>query len=220
MNKIIIVGGGKGGVGKSAVTLGVVDFLLTKGEQVVLVETDDSNPDTYKALKEIIKCELCNLDTEDGFITLAGVVENNNEANIVVNTAARNTKGIINHGGILNDTCAELKRELVMLWVMGRARDSVELLADFLDSKQAYTSTHAVLNTYFGTVDKFVRFESSEYKKAVSGVVVFPELNDMISDKLNDKRFALSNTEGLSIAERSVLGRYRNAIADAFKVVI
>lgn len=220
MNKIIMVGGGKGGVGKSAVTIGVVDLLLTKGEQVVLVETDDSNPDTYKPLIKIIPCEICNLDREEGFIKLAGVVENNKSAVIVVNTAARNTEGIIMHGGILTDTCAEMKRELVMLWVIGRARDCVELLADFLDSKQAYTSTHAVLNTYFGAVDKFARFHNSEYKKEVNGVVVFPELNDLVADKINDNRFALSNATGLSIAERSVLGRYRNAIAETFKGVV
>ena len=35
MNKIIMVGGGKGGVGKSTVVFSVVDFLLTKNEKVL-----------------------------------------------------------------------------------------------------------------------------------------------------------------------------------------
>ena len=50
MNKIILVGGGKGGVGKSTVVFAVVDLLLSHGKNVVLVESDDSNPDTHKAL--------------------------------------------------------------------------------------------------------------------------------------------------------------------------
>ena len=71
MNKIIMVGGGKGGVGKSTVVFSVVDFLLSKGEKIVLVETDDSNPDTYKSLNKLVTSELCNLDAEETFMTVS-----------------------------------------------------------------------------------------------------------------------------------------------------
>ena len=55
MAHIIAIANQKGGVGKSTVVFSVVDFLLSKGEQVVLIESDDSNPDTYKILKELIE---------------------------------------------------------------------------------------------------------------------------------------------------------------------
>jgi len=51
-NKVIIVGGGKGGVGKSTVTLAIVDTLLAADQPVLLVESDDSNPDVFKALND------------------------------------------------------------------------------------------------------------------------------------------------------------------------
>lgn len=221
MNKIIMVGGGKGGVGKSTVVFSVVDFLLTKGEQVVLIESDDSNPDTYKSLNKLVKSELCNLDTEEGFIKLGGIIEVNNDACIVVNTAARATTSIVKHGGILTDVVSELGRELIMLWPMNRQRDSIELLRLFLDGTRNYSATYALLNTYFGSAEKFSRFQASKQKDRVDGTLIFPELNDLVSDKLIDNRLALSNAESvLSIAERSALRRYREAANSVLEVLL
>ena len=221
MNKVIMVGGGKGGVGKSTVVISVIDLLLSKGEQVVLVESDDSNPDTYKSLNKMVKSELCNLDTEEGFIKLGGIIESNGDACIVVNTAARATSSIIEHGGILSDVTNELGRELVMLWPINRHRDSIELLKSFLDGTSGYSATYALINTYFGAPDKFSRFKGSKQKDRVKDTLVFPELNDLVSDKLNDNRLALSNAETiLSIAERSALRRYREAANGALEVLL
>ena len=220
MNKIIMIGGGKGGVGKSTVVFSVVDLLLSKGEQVVLIESDDSNPDTYKTLKNLITSELCNLDTEEGFIKLGGIIEANKDACIVVNTAARATSSIVEHGGILSDVVKELGRELVMLWPMNRQRDSIELLKSFLDGTSGYSATYALLNTYFGVAEKFSRFQTSKQKDRVTGTLIFPELNDLVSDKLIDNRLALSNAESvLSIAERSALRRYRESANGVLGVI-
>jgi len=40
---IYLVGGSKGGVGKSMVTMALIDYLECSGESVVLIETDTSN---------------------------------------------------------------------------------------------------------------------------------------------------------------------------------
>lgn len=220
MNKIVMVGGGKGGVGKSTVVFSVVDLLLLKGEQVVLIESDDSNPDTYKSLNKLVTSELCNLDTEEGFIKLGGIIEANKDACIVVNTAARATNSIVEHSVILSDVVKELGRELVMLWPMNRQRDSIELLKSFLDGTNGYSATYALLNTYFGVTEKFSRFQTSKQKDRVTGTLVFPELNDLVSDKLIDNRLTFSNAESvLSIAERSALRRFREAANGALGVI-
>lgn len=222
MNKIIFVGGGRGGVGKSMVTIAVVDVLMMRGEKVLLVESDDSNPDVYKALNELVPSAIQNLDGEDGYMGLSNIIKKNPDACIVVNTAARATNGIIKHGGIVSNTAKELKRELVMLWAMNRQRDSIELLRDVLGvTEKGWSATYAVLNTYFGAPEKFMSFNNSKQKERVKGVVVFPELNDMVADKLNDERLALSNAEsGMTIAERSVLARFRKAANEAFSGVL
>lgn len=222
MSKIIFVGGGKGGVGKSIVTMATIDALLARGETVMLVESDDSNPDVYKALNEIVQSAVLNLDGEDGYLNLSNIIEANPTAFVVVNTAARATSAIVKHGGIIADTAKQLNRELVMLWTMNRQRDSVELLREFLDGmSEEFTATHAVLNSYWGGAEKFMRYKNSRQKTRVTSTVTFPELNDMVSDKLNDNRLALSNAEnGMTIAERSVLSRFRKAAVEALNGVI
>lgn len=220
-NKVIIVGGGKGGVGKSMVTLGIVDTLLAKGEQVVLVEADDSNPDTYKTLSKLVTSAICNIDDEDGYVALGNIIEANKTAYVVVNSPARATKGLIKYGSILADVVAEQQRELVMLWPINRQRDSLELLKAFLDGTVGYSASYVLKNTYFGATEKFSRFDGSEQKNRVTGTIDYPELNDLLADKINDNRLAFSNaSEGLTIAERSVLTRFRNAVQSAFEVVL
>ena len=220
-NKIIIVGGGKGGVGKSMVTLGVVDALIASGKQVVLVESDDSNPDTHKALNSLVTSAICNLDAEDGYMALGDIIEKNEDAYVVVNSAARATKGIIKHGGIIADVVAEQGRELVMLWPINRQRDSVELLKEFMDGSVGYTATYVLKNTYFGAPEKFSRYDASTQKKRVTGTLEYPELNDLLTDKIMDERRAFSNADsGLTISERSVLNRFRTAVQKAFEVVL
>ena len=50
--RIYWVGGSKGGVGKSMMTLATVDHLLEQRANVLLVECDTSNPDVWKAFKD------------------------------------------------------------------------------------------------------------------------------------------------------------------------
>lgn len=222
MCKVVIIGGGKGGVGKSAVTMGVVDTLSQRGEKVIVVESDDSNPDVFKAINKILPCHVINIDIEDGYIALCNLIEKNPDSWVVVNTPARATDPIMKHGAILGDTCKELGRELVMLWPINRQRDSLELLRKMMDNTEGvFTSTFVVVNTYWGTPEKFARYNTSKTKERATGTVIFPELNDLVADKLNDTRLALSNAaEGLSIAERSALNRYRTAIKSGFDGVL
>lgn len=220
MSKVIVIGGGKGGVGKTTVTLAVVDTLAERGEDVLLIESDDSNPDAYKALNAVVPCEICNLDTQEGYIRLGGFIEANQSANIIINTAARATRGIVEHGGILADVTRELGRELVMLWPINRQRDSIELLREFLDGADGYASTYVLLNTYFGAAEKFSRYSASKQKDRVTGTLVFPELNDLVSDKLIDNRLAFGNAdEKLTIAERSALSRFRKSAMETLGVL-
>jgi len=187
VSKIILSGGGKGGVGKTAVTLGVVDFLLSKGKDVVLVETDDSNPDAYKALNSIVTSEVCGMDTEKGYLEFGRIIEKYPKSYVVVNTAARNKVQLQKFGKYLSDAAAEAQRELIMLWVINRQRDGIELLDDFLNLNYPFTATHAVKNLYWGEEEDFVLFNKSNVKKRIGKTIVFPSLNDLIADKINVK---------------------------------
>lgn len=187
MNKIVIVGGGKGGVGKSMVTIGVVDMLLSAGKKVVVVESDESNPDVYKVMSglanglanEQMRSEICNLDNEEGYIRLGNLIEASPDSYVVVNTAARATNGLLRYGGIVVDTARELNRDVIMLWPINRQRDSLELLSTFMENVDGYRGVYVMKNTYFGEPSKFVRYDNSKIRTRVTGTVNFPELNDV-----------------------------------------
>ncbi len=219
-NKVIIVGGGKGGVGKSTVSVALLDMLKTEQRNVVYVETDDSNPDVYKMVNGSVKSEVCNLDNEGGFLKLGGIIEANKDCCIVVNTAARATEQIIEHGYMITETATEVGMEAVMLWPINRQRDCLELLKSFVDKASGYKATHVIVNQYFGSADKFALYNGSKLKGQVE-TIIFPELNDLVADKITTERIALwENTKKFSIAERSVLSRYRTQATEALKVVL
>jgi hypothetical protein len=198
----------------------LLDALLQAEHKPVYVETDDSNPDVYKAVNELVTSELCNIDDESGWVKLGGIIEAHPKACIVVNTAARATDSIVEHGSILVDVATELSRDLVMVWPLNRQRDGLELLKNFLDAEQGYAATYALLNTYFGKEDKFVRYSSGKLKGRVTDTIVFPELNDLVADRINDSRLSLWNTgDGFSIAERSALSKYRHAVRVALEPI-
>ncbi len=222
MNKVIVVGGGKGGVGKTTIAMGVADLLISKGENVVLVESDKENSDAYFALEKVTKSIICDLAEVRGWELLGNEIEANPNSCFVVNTASGATKDIKANGHLLTDVADELKRDLIMLWPINRQRDCLELLNKFFetDSAKKYTATYAVKNMYFGDSHKFARFDNSNVKKKVTGTIDMPELYDMLADKIIDNRFAFSNATGLSIVERSILAKFRTDVEKAFNEML
>ena len=80
MNKpIYVVGGSKGGVGKSLVTMALVHFLKENDDEVFLIDADTSNPDVLKSYEEEVTCKLVNLDDADGWIQFVNVCDEHRE---------------------------------------------------------------------------------------------------------------------------------------------
>lgn len=146
---IYLIGGSKGGVGKTLVTMAAVDYLEAKQDSVLLIESDTSNPDVWKAYRNRVPTEWVNLDEADGWIQLVNTCESQPDSVVVINTAARNNKGVSAYGATLNSTLVELNRNLVTLWVINRQRDSLELLWDYMDALPNAV-VHVVRNGYFG----------------------------------------------------------------------
>ena len=99
---IFYVGGGKGGVGKSMVSLTLIQFLIDKfgdSKTIYLVETDESNPDVGRVYKGKIPITNVILDeNQKGWILMAGIIENSFDTIFVINSAARSNMGIRKNG--------------------------------------------------------------------------------------------------------------------------
>ena len=211
---IYIIGGSKGGVGKSLVSAGMIDTLQSRNENILLIESDTSNPDVWKMYKNEIKAELVDLDDVSGWIDLVNICDQHPLAVVVVNTAARNNKGVTAYGETLNNTLEELNRKLVTLWVINRQRDSLELLKEYMDAL-AQSTIHVIRNAYFGDERKFELYNGSNTKKMVEDAkgksLTFPDLADRVSDDLYSKRLSISIAlKELPIGNRAELTRWRN----------
>lgn len=219
--RIILSAGGKGGVGKSTVTIGLIDALLEDGDKPVLVESDTSNPDVWKMYGEALDHKLINLDTVDGWIDLVNYAAEMGGRTLVVNTAARNNEGLEKFGQMLRDSLPELDRELVTLWVINRQRDSLELLKAFREAMPD-TTVHVFRNGYFGEEHKFELYNGSklrdEIEEAGGRSYLFPDLADRVSDDLFSKRMTVhAALKELPIGNRAELRRWRDATREVIR---
>ncbi|OTP70408.1 nucleotide-binding protein [Caballeronia sordidicola] len=224
---IYLIGGSKGGVGKTIVTMATIDYLQSRGETVLLIESDTSNPDVYKAYEQSTRAELLDLDEADGWIQLVNFCDAEPESVVVVNTAARNNKGVSAYGETLNSTLAELKRKLVTLWVINRQRDSLELLKQYRDAfpHSANTAVHVVRNGYFGDELKFELYNGSKVREAIEECgglsVTFPDLADRVSDDFYSNRMSIARAaQELPIGNRAELNRWRSEVKKSLQGMI
>ena len=213
-NTIFLVGGGKGGVGKSLMSMALLDFLHTMGRRPFLVETDTSVPDVFKSYGDAIGGEPVNLDEREGWIDLVNLVESRRESTFVINTGARNQTGISNFGRTLSKALPELDRALVVFWMIDRKRESLELLADFREAIPE-AEVHVVRNMYLGAEKKFELYNGSKMRADIESrggrSLNLPELADRVTDAMNKGRLTIERALGeLSLGDRMELERWRD----------
>ncbi len=227
MNTLYLCAGDKGGTGKSMVATALIDAFLQRGIEPLLVETDTANPDVFKSYGERIQCVALSLDEADGWIQLINAIDQARGIPVVVNTAARNGIGVARYGATLRSTLGELDRKLVTLWIINRQRDSLELLADYLEAMPvgAEHVTHVLRNLYFGAFEKFQLYNGSDLKKRIeeSGgkTLDFPDLADRVADQLATERLTIQGAlDAMPLGHRAELIRWRNETFKALSQVM
>ena len=189
---IFYVGGGKGGVGKSMVSLTLIQFLIDRfgdSKTIHLVETDESNPDVGRVYKGKIPITNVILDEDEkGWILMAGIIENSSDTLFVINSAARSNMGIRKNGrnfaAVLES--GRVPYNFVTLWPMNRQKDSIMLLEDFLNYV-FFGPVYPIRNNYFGGADEFALYakyleKSNKLYERITTTLDFPALADIIAD--------------------------------------
>ena len=217
MLKIYYVGGSKGGVGKSFMSIALTDYLARhKQKNVMLLETDTSNPDVGKTFSkdDTVEVVTLQLDDVDGWIELVNLCDKTDK-DIIVNSAARSNESIAKFSGTLTESLSELKRELVTFWIINRQRDSIELLKKYMEVVTV-GSLHVVRNTYYGDPQKFEMFNNSKLRAEAEqrGVTMdFPDLADRVADDLYSNRLTVAAAlEALPLGSRAELKRWRSFV--------
>jgi short-subunit dehydrogenase involved in D-alanine esterification of teichoic acids len=221
---IYIVGGGKGGVGKSMLAMALIDHLAKLGKKIILIESDTANPDVWKSYKDRVNTALCDLDDAEGWMNFVALCDENRECTLVVNAAARNTAGVQKYGDLLNSALEELQRKLTTFWVINRQRDTLEMLKMYTE-KMSNSRVHVVRNLVFGKEHHFDLFNASKIKIAIESgggkALNFPDLADRVADALYSERMSIEKASlEMPIGNRAELLRWRNEVAKMFDEVI
>jgi hypothetical protein len=221
---IYLIGGSKGGVGKSMVTMALVDYLQEHNAPILLIESDTSNPDVAKTHNNTAQIELINLDEAEGWIELVNLCDNKQDSLVIINSAARNSEGVTTYGEILNNSLSKLNRKLITLWVINRQRDSLELLKEYM-AAMPESIIHVVRNGHFGEEKKFEIYNQSTIRTQVEGrggkSITFPDLADRVSDDIYNKRLSIAEAlKELPIGNRAELNRWQNQFRKVFETVV
>jgi len=187
--QLILIGGSKGGVGKSLLTMTVLDYLTSKGEAPFLIETDNSNPDTFKTYKNAVQGTVLDLDNVDGWLELLNYCAYSNHRVIVINTAARNNAAVAQFGERLMLGLAELPISLTTLWVINTQLDSLELLKQYR-AALPLGAVHVVRNEFHGS--NFALYDDSELRADIEAhggqSLTMPKLAERVTQELYGKQ--------------------------------
>ncbi|VFR81073.1 MOBD protein [plant metagenome] len=178
----------------------------------------------YKMYVDELETRLFDLDTADGWIDLVNTCDEHKDHTVVINTAARNNKGVAAYSQTLKNTLKELERELVTFWVINRQRDSVELLKEYMEELPD-TRVHVVRNGHYGEEKKFELYNDSKLRKQVEDAgglsLTFPDLADRVSDGLYSQRLSIrAALETMPIGNRAELQRWRAAAQKMFEATL
>jgi hypothetical protein len=220
--RMILVGSGKGGCGKTVVSMALLDHLVSSNVPVQLVETDTSNPDVAKAYKATVDTELINLDVEDGWIVLLNLCERLSllekvpGRTIVVNTGSRNNDALNRFGHLLAASLEDLSIELVTVWVIDGNRDCLELLHEYLKLFPS-TRVHVVRNAHCART--FELYDSGKTREVVEGrggqSLTLPALAERVMQTINRARLtfaAAAASDELQFGHKQVLMKWRREV--------
>jgi len=169
--KIIFSDGGKGGVGKSMVSISIVDYLLAKGEAPFVIDADVTNPDVARLFQDhpICMTETYDLRETQEWMQLLETVEtiSNEIMTIVVNLPA--SFDFKDHIKTAVSVLDDLDYKIRTFFTINRQSDSLNLLGESLVSGSLFYSDDkiVVLNGLFGTEDQFTRFHESKIKRSL-----------------------------------------------------
>ncbi len=210
MKTIYLIGGEKGGVGKSMLTLSITE-LLRQDKHVLVVDGDESNPDVFKSLDksapENVSAVTVNLDDQSGWQALIEHLPNC-AGPVVVNTPARYRKVADKYFDYLTIAADEHGYKIKVLWPINRQRDGLVQLVSAMSGYLNGLPVWIVRNLYFGDVEKFVLLESSKVKDQVTGIINLPDLSDTVTDKIYSQRIGFSDNDKFGYAERIAIQRY------------
>lgn len=212
MTNIHLIGGEKGGVGKSVVARVLAQFMIDKNIPFVGFDTDRSHSSLLRFYSDFASPML--IDSYESLDTMVELAAENRDERILVDLAAQTHERLVkwmDESGVL-EALNDHGLSLAYWHVMDSGKDSVSLLKNLFDRFGSRLNYVLVLNQLRG--DNFELFEKSVEKAQADGlrakIVSLKRLNqDAIAriDSENSSFWAAQqrspeNRKGLGILQR------------------
>lgn len=200
----------------------LIDLLLRLGEDVIVVDSDRSNPDVYTTYKSQAECSCVTqkLEDEDDAVEFSEIVEQHADSHLILNVPAGDKFNVCVQN--ISDVCIDLKRELITLFVIGSDYYSVQQLADYCEC-YGTSQVFVVVNSHFGDESKFDIYHNSNVKKTVE-TITFPKLAGAVASKIRNNFLSFSmgmeDKNILNAGARQFLFRYRENVKNCFSPML
>ncbi len=179
--------GGKGGVGKS-VTCGLkISSLLEDKKDVVLIETDTSNPDVFGAYQNECTGILQEIDSESGWAQFLTLMQKHKDKDIVINCGARNQKTISNFGKTIELISEREKIDYKVMWTINTDIDSLLLLDEYRKTIPL-SKICLVKNGRWGSEGEFDVYNKSKIKNEIENEIYLPKFLKNVAKTFASKR--------------------------------
>ena len=167
--RVIWVTGGKGGVGKSTFSRGLLDVLLDADVKVAPFDGDPTNSQLFRHYQGVGNgVQRIELDVQGEADALINQMADQKADVFLVDVAAGGSQTLLNLEndiGLLS-TASMLGYRVTVVSVLSRIKDSVNLLKATLEMTADFDVDHvAVKNLYFGKENRFLLFDGSKTKQ-------------------------------------------------------
>jgi hypothetical protein len=212
MNKIHLIGGEKGGVGKSVVARVVAQYMIDKNIPFLGFDTDRSHGSLLRFYGDYASPVVA--DRYESLDTIVEAAAEHPDKRVLVDLAAQTHEALVkwmDESGVL-EAADELQVAFRYWHVMDTGKDSVDLLKKLLDRFGARLNYVIVLNQLRG--EDFAIFEQSGERERLPGpnacVITLKRLHDAVMTKIDAgstsfwaaQNRSVTNVKGLGLLER------------------
>jgi hypothetical protein len=229
MNKLHLIGGEKGGVGKSVVARIVAQYLIDKNIPFLGFDTDRSHGSLLRFYTDYASPVV--VDSYESLDTIVEAAVEHPDKRVLVDLAAQTHEPLVkwmDDSGVL-ETAGELQVSFYYWHVMDSGKDSVDLLKKLLDRFGTRLNYVIVLNQLRG--DNFEIFNQSGERERVLGpngrIITIKRLHEPIINKIDAgstsfwaaKNKSVTDTKGLGLLERQRVKLWLNSAYEQMDTV-
>ena len=165
---IFLVTGSKHGVGRSILSMALLNHLKQAGQKPFFIETDTAASAVWWAYENAVQGRAVSTDASDGWSTVKQLCDSAATAT-VINARMKNEADVRQLADTVKQILGNQRRKLIVFCVVDREWDSLTLLDTLAEALLEHHNVqiHIVRNIFWGAETEFSAYNKSNLKKQV-----------------------------------------------------